>query len=113
MKSVSTVAALVLSYGVAHAQSSSGQFMLIGAGTASCGKYIAASSKENLAAFFVSWAQGFLSGMNIGSTRAVNKEFVVLPDDDTIKLYLDKYCRNNPLKTPLDGALDLYDEIRK
>jgi hypothetical protein len=86
---------------------------LIGAGTTSCGSYIAASSKENLAGIHLSWSQGFLSGMNMGYARAANKEFVVLPDSDTIKLYIDKYCRDNPLKTPLDGALKLYDEIRK
>ena len=113
MKLPLAICILALAGGAAQAQSSSGQFTLSGAGTTSCGNYIAASSNDNVSAFYVSWAQGFLSGMNMGYGRAAKREFVGLPDNDTIKLYLDKYCRNNPLKTPLDGALALYDEIRK
>lgn len=113
MKSVLTVTVLSLAFVVAQAQTSTGQFALSGAGTSSCGKYIAASSKEDVVLFYISWVQGFLSGMNIGYARGAKLEFIVLPDSDTIKLYLDRYCRDNPLKTPLDGALDLYDKIRK
>lgn len=104
---------LLLTSRVAAPQSSAAQFALSGAGTTSCGSYAAASKKENLAALHVSWAQGFLSGMNLAYARSSGKDLVLLPDSDTIQLYLDKYCRNNPLKSPLDGASNLFDELRK
>ena len=112
MKRYIVASLLVLLGGAAAAQSSRGQFTLSGAGTASCGQYIAASSNEKLTGLYVSWAQGFLSGMNMGYALSAGREFIPLPDNESIKAYLDKYCRDNPLKQPLDGTVALYRELR-
>ncbi len=92
--------------GVAHAQSD-GQ-ALAGAGTTSCGRWLALESDSTAHLMLVSWAQGFLSGMNMADYIATKQPFVLLPDSDSIMAYVNKYCRNNPLKKPFQGAMQLY-----
>jgi len=92
-----------------HAQESTG-FAMSGAGTTSCGKYI--EHGEESSDLFVSWAQGFLSGANIAAHVYAKKEMVLLPDSASIKAYLDKFCRDNPLDSPSQGVIFLYRELR-
>jgi len=82
-----------------------------GAGTASCGKYLEYSTDEQSSNIYVSWTQGFLSGMNLAD-RMAKKEFVFLPDELFIKTYLDKFCRDNSLATPFEGGIRLYRKLR-
>jgi hypothetical protein len=96
--------------GVAHSQSN-GQ-ALAGAGTLSCGKYLALKSDPTAHLMFVSWAQGFLSGMNMADFVTTRRRFVLLPDGDSIMAYMDRYCRDNPLKSSLQGSMQLYKELR-
>lgn len=86
--------------------------VLSGAGTTSCGKYLARGEDKTFDRLFVSWAQGFLSGMNMATYRLINTPFLALPDGDSIIAYLDKYCRDNPLKSPVEGAIQLFGELR-
>ena len=83
-----------------------------GAGLASCGEYIEATTKPGMPMIFVSWAQGFLSGLNFAYAGA-GKNFVALPDHQSIRLYLDNYCRSNPLKSPRDATLELFKDLHK
>ena len=82
-----------------------------GVGTTSCGTYLEYSTDEEFSNIYVSWTQGFLSGMNLAD-RIANKEFVFLPDELSIKAYLDKFCRDNPLGTPFEGSIHLYRKLR-
>ncbi len=97
--------------GVAHAQSS--DQALAGAGTSSCGSYLAHESDPTARVMFISWVQGFLSGMNMADYVTAKQPFVLLPDSDSIMAYIDKYCRDNPLKSPSRGAMQLYSELRQ
>ena len=83
-----------------------------GAGTTSCGQYIEHSADKDISDLFVTWAQGFLSGMNVANHAITNREFVILPDSATIKAYLDKYCRENPLDSPAKGTMLLFKELQ-
>ena len=95
------------------------RYTIVGAGAFSCGKYLEVRSKDRRTpgvafteSLMISWAQGYVSGMN--SYRAIanpKREMLVLPDAPSIKAYLDKYCRDNPLKTVQDGILELYIEL--
>jgi hypothetical protein len=98
--------------GLGFAQSSTGQ-ALSGAGTTSCGQYIEHSADKDISDLFVTWAQGFLSGMNVANHVITNREFVLLPDGASIKAYLDKYCRENPLEEPITGTMLLFKELRE
>lgn len=83
-----------------------------GAGTMSCGEYLKHKADTHVLNIFISWSQGFLSGMNIAD-RIENRQLVLLPDASSIEAYLDKYCKDNPLKNPLVGSLLLYKELRR
>ena len=83
-----------------------------GIGTSSCGEYSEYILDENASKAFVSWTQGFLSGMNLAD-RSANKKFVLLPDELSIRTHLDIFCRDNPLATPFEGSILLYKKLRR
>jgi hypothetical protein len=85
---------------------------LSGAGTISCGQYLEFSSEKELSKMVGTWTQGFLSGMNLAGASSANRSFVILPDSPSIKVYLDKYCREHPLESPVKGAIQLFMELR-
>lgn len=98
--------------GPAAAQESAGH-ALSGAGAASCGKYLNRHSTTETSRLFTHWTQGFLSGLNFADRVSADKPFVILPDAESIDAYLDKHCKENPLSTPMEGALALYRELRE
>ena len=83
-----------------------------GAGTSSCGEYLEHSADQALSKTVVSWAQGFLSGMNLAD-RTANKAFVFLPDALSIQVDLEKFCTDNPGATPFEGSILLYKKLRR
>lgn len=107
---VAAIALAALSFS-ARAQSSEGH-VFSGAGTTSCGYYIEHGEDNAAAALFITWAQGFLSGANMAANVLANKDFVLLPDGASIKAYLDKYCRENPLESPSQGTIFLFRELQ-
>lgn len=103
---------IFLSSSVARVEAQSSGHALAGIGTASCGKYIADKSIAGVENMLVSWVQGYLSGMNVAENAITKEPFVLLPDSDSIALYIDKYCRDNPLESPIGGAIQLYHDLR-
>lgn len=87
-------------------------FAVSGAGTVSCGKYLENQKQPILKAIQTTWAQGFISGINITESAIANKKMLSMPDSETIDLYLSNYCKEKPLKHPYDGAMSLYLELR-
>jgi hypothetical protein len=111
VKLLAIVFAVASMSGPGFAQASTGQ-AISGAGTASCGQYIEHSADKDISDLFVSWAQGFLSGLNVANHVATNRDFVILPDGASIKAYLDKYCRENPLEEPITGTMLLFKQLQ-
>ena len=37
----------------------------------------------------------------------------LIPDGQTLLIYMDKYCRENPLKGPMEGGMQLFLELKK
>ena len=104
---ISFVAVLVaLACVQAHAQRTA---TLKGLGNYGCGKYLEhrKTDNEDQDNAYVSWVWGYLSGYNQFSSH---KE-VQVPDHPTILAYLDKYCRDNPLKLVVAGTLTLIGEL--
>lgn len=83
-----------------------------GAGAISCGKYLDSQKSPQLKLLNISWAQGFLSGMNLADISN-GKQMIFLPDAETINLYLVNHCTKNPLENPAFGAIYLYKELRE
>ena len=61
---------------------------------------------------FVSWAQGFLSGMNAADYITTKRKLALLPDAGSITAYIDKYCQDNSSKRAVSGLLQIYLNLR-
>ncbi|MBN9642953.1 MAG: hypothetical protein J0I68_30795 [Achromobacter sp.] len=83
-----------------------------GAGTSSCGEYLAARAKRSDAvdAQFWQWTHGYLSGYNM-EKKDTDPAIPMIPDGPTVLAYLDKHCAQNPLSTPLVGTSNLVREL--
>ena len=94
-----------------HAQGSN-ETVLIGVGTGSCGQYLqlraAHSPKFNDS--FEGWISGFVSGTN-HARFTITRSLKLLPDGPSMLAYVDKFCRENPLKTVFNGADALFAEL--
>lgn len=85
------------------------KFVISGAGTTSCGKFItpAKGTKEISDALMATWLQGYLSGTNTQRFIDSHTPMKPQPDGESIVAFVEKYCRDNPLKTVYDAAIQL------
>ena len=78
----------------------------------SCGTWFKTKDNPTTKQVYSFWFRGFVSGYNYG-----NNDYYVnlgtLPNDDTIFLYVDKYCRENPLNQFTPSMFSLVDEIKQ
>jgi hypothetical protein len=113
MKAISTIAAslALFAFTAPHAQSD-GKSVLIGVGTASCGQYLELRAKHSsyINDSFEGWLGGFASGMN-HARLADTGRLKLLPDGPSMLAYVDKFCRENPLKSVFIGADALFAEL--
>jgi hypothetical protein len=88
----------------------------MGMGTAICAEFVKVYKQNSKDAYgvFMSWAQGFLSGWNIGalarkeSTRNISSKSVQQQER-----HIRSYCDDHPLNDLMEAALDLYLSSRK
>lgn len=78
-------------------------------GTYSCGFYV--KSRELGSTSPPSWLLGFLSGANVYSSKKV--DLLENVDHDSLFLWMDKYCKENPLAFMDDGAKLLLHELHQ
>ena len=78
----------------------------------SCGAWVKSAGNLAARAQYVSWFRGFVSGYNYGNPSN-QVDLGRLPDPDTLALYIDKYCRENPLQPFIAAAFRLVDEVRE
>lgn len=83
----------------------------LGFADSSCGAW--AGSKDDPARWqYLHWMRGFASGYNYAS-QSNQVTSAAMPNTETLALYVDKYCRDNPL-LPFTGAVyRLVDEIKE
>jgi len=93
---------------VIHAQEV--QVFIVGAGQASCGKWIESKNIPQRHYQIKQWVLGFISGNN-WSWAGTNKIQVKSPDEDAVVAFIDRYCKNNPLQSILYGAMSLIHEF--
>jgi hypothetical protein len=89
-------------------------------GLQNCGEWVESRNKKNNASFSdQAFLIGMLNGMNVShyylspTTPAVNVFGESTPKNEQIFLWMDKYCKENPLKDTMDGAVLLFAEITK
>jgi hypothetical protein len=73
-------------------------------GGANCGQWI-----KQLIEPDKSWLLGFLSGINVAA--ATNNALDKIKSPQQIYLWMDNYCKANPLSTVTDGAYTLMNEL--
>jgi len=77
----------------------------------SCGAWVSSTSNLSARAQYLAWFSGFVSGVNFVD-RKHQIGLAQMPSDDTLTLYVDKYCRDNPLTSFVGAAFELVREIR-
>ena len=78
----------------------------IGAGTESCGKWLADSPRSASRSAREQWVYGFITGVNRQSPAHQAQP----ADGYAIDAYIDQYCRNNPLHNLFQASLALVEE---
>jgi hypothetical protein len=73
----------------------------------SCGSWVEARQKNQKQIQL--WYIGFISGINMEST----KDNLAKINAASAYLWMDKYCRENPLKSIVEGSGDLFIELKK
>jgi hypothetical protein len=77
----------------------------------SCGAWSRSAGSAAGRAQYVSWFRGFVSGHNFGNPEN-QVQLGQMPDEETLYLYVDKYCRENPLSPFVSAAYKLVEELR-
>ena len=80
----------------------------------SCGVWAKSASNVEQRQLYLFWIRGFISGYNAGVYQSGKKSAQVnrMPDNDTVALYVDKFCRDNPLDQFIKAAFLLRDDLR-
>ena len=91
----------------------------IGVGARSCSEFSAdySNSTEIAELAYISWMQGYLTGVNIFLTASSEDALDLHPgkkDSDWFFSYVREFCADNPLRDFSDGVIQLfYEEILK
>ena len=75
--------------------------------TFSCGKYVESRVRNDIVPSV--WILGFVSGANVFNERKIN--ILQNIDRESIFLWMDKRCKDNPLEFVDDGAALLIKEL--
>lgn len=77
----------------------------------SCGVWVGSANNEVARAQYISWFRGFVSGHNFAN-RTNQVPLDSMRDEKTLALYIDKYCRENPLNPFVSASFELVQELR-
>lgn len=75
-------------------------------GISSCGEWVS-HNNDQVKWRAQTWLLGFLSGLAAGT----KKDVLDSTDNESVYLWMDNYCKANPLKGTHDGAGYLYLEL--
>lgn len=103
---------LLLSMALGYATSATASGIQ-GAGAIPCGKWVAqrTTGDHHMA---LAWVMGFMSSYNhyVESSSKKNGVFGEI-DHNSIALWLDNYCKSNPLESVYSGSYKLVEEMDK
>ena len=101
---------LLATAGAASARENA-QFAMHSFSKISCGQWTESQKEMWLRQTYIYWFRGFVSGYNFGSEK-YEVTLGRLPDNPTVALYIDKFCRENPLRDFIEAAPPLVQELR-
>ena len=76
-------------------------------GNYDCGQWFTRSSAARI------WLLGYLSGLASADSTTKIDVLDRLNSADQAHLWMDNYCKNNPLKKVNEGAMELYMELSR
>jgi anthranilate/para-aminobenzoate synthase component II len=82
----------------------------IGYGVVDCGKWVNGQSKTPPNYNHRAWLAGFISGLN--QDKWYEDALSKTSSADQIFLWMDNYCKKNPLKEVNNGAYELMQELK-
>ncbi len=99
--------ALIFASNVARAE-----FAIAGHGANACAKFAEdyRVAPEVAEITYMTWAQGFMSGLNLNADKEKRRDLSALKIDDQIR-QLRHYCDAHPLREFLYAAVDLYTQF--
>lgn len=77
-------------------------------GVISCGSWSAARANK-MEAVYRAWLDGYVSGIAVES----NKNILSQTDSESLALWMDNYCKSNPLESLSSGGYKLSVELAK
>ena len=77
----------------------------------SCGEWKTSANSKIGRAQYESWFRGFVTGYNWGNQD--NQVKGGMPQGETLVLYVDKFCRENPLESFTTAVVSLIGELLK
>ncbi len=106
MKKIIAVIAVSLMLFVVATTASAVPVLTVNGG--SCGAWVKTRT-NNSTVQFMGWLEGYMSGLAVG----YEKNILQGTDSESIFLWMDNYCKANPLNGVADGGLDLFFELVK
>jgi len=94
----------------AHATDNSVPIRTIAFDDNSCGAWVKSAGILWQRQTYLFWFRGFTSGYNYALP---NKQISNMPNSETVALYIDKFCRENPLAPFTGAAFNLISELKK
>ena len=78
---------------------------------ASCDAWLKSSSNALVRIHYEFWARGFASGHNFANP-AHQVKVGSFPESEALYRYVDRFCKDHPQKTFVDGIMQLVLELR-
>ena len=111
MKSIATIAALLLAAAAATAAEPAPPINIIfSADNASCAAWAKSAGNKLIRQQYEMWARGFVSGHNYANP-AQQVKVGTFPGGDDLYKYFDQYCRDNPQHTVVAAAIQLVEQL--
>jgi hypothetical protein len=84
-----------------------------GVGSVSCAEFakMYQGDPDNAELVFFSWAQGFMSGLNMAAMAGEKTTRDLAGAGADQKRALRGFCANNPLKNYMDGVIEFYGKL--
>ena len=111
-----------LQFMAAHAedrshQSQESKIFVYGVATNSCGKLVEDLKQTNGWVGYSSWLNGYLTGVNVYNSHAPRRDgrrdIRREHDPQSLVLWIEKFCRENPLSTVMDATLMLVIDLER
>jgi hypothetical protein len=109
MKKIAFALLFVLFGTSALASDNSVSIRVIAFEDSSCGAWINSAGASGQRQIYLFWFRGFASGHNAASPNAQIKN---MPNNNTVALYIDKFCRENPLLPFTSAASNLIRDLQ-